>query len=110
MMKEVKKKEANINLGDLVYNDPSTMERLVKIVEALWNGTANLVENPFDGRKLACQIGGHRFYFMGSENENVKLDDIKNHFGVFEIANLILDAMTELSDDEYAYYCDVLNF
>jgi len=45
-MKEVKKKEANMNLGDLVYNDPSTMERLVKIVEALWNGTAKLGQLP----------------------------------------------------------------
>lgn len=99
----------NVDLSELIYNDSSTMERLVKIVEALWNGTAKFIENPNDGC-IACQIGEYWFYFMGSEDENMKPDDVKNHYGVFEVANLILNAIIELDDDEYTYYCDILNF
>ena len=57
--------EENImmNLGELIWNDQSTMERVCKIVNGLWDGTVKLISNPNDGC-LACQIGEYWFYFM----------------------------------------------
>ena len=98
-----------MDISNLIYHDPSTMERLVKIVEALWNGTAELISNPNDGC-LACKIGESWFYFMGNEDEDLKPEDVKNKYGVFEIAEMILSAIIELDDDEYTYYCDYLYF
>ena len=98
-----------MDIGEMIYKDQSTMERIVKIVEALWNGTAKLIESPNDGC-LACQIGEYWFYFIGCEDENLKPNEVNQHYGIFEIANLILEAMIELDDDEYTYYCDILSF
>ncbi len=97
------------NMEDIIYNDPSTMERIAKIEEGLWNGTAKLIESPNDGC-IACQIGEFWFYFMGNEDENLKPEEVRNHYGIFETAQMILDAIINLDDDEYTYYCDMLNF
>ena len=43
------------NISNLIYKDPSTMERIAKIVNGLWNGTVKLISNPNDGC-IACQI------------------------------------------------------
>ena len=97
------------NITDLIWKDQSTMERVVKIVNGLWDGTVKLISNPNDGR-LACQIGEYWFYFIGSEDENLKPEEVKNNYDVFTIAQMILEAMIDLDDDEYTYYCDILQF
>lgn len=97
------------NISNLIYNDPSTMERITKIVNGLWNGTVKLISNPNDGC-IACKIGEYWFYFIGSEDENLKPEEVKNNYDVFTIAQMILEAMINLDDDEYDYYCDILNF
>ncbi len=97
------------NITDLIWKDQSTMERVVKIVNGLWDGTVKLISNPNDGC-LACQIGEYWFYFIGSEDENLKPEEVKHHYDVFTIAQMILEAMIDLDDDEYTYYCDILQF
>ena len=97
------------NITDLIWKDQSTMERVVKIVNGLWDGTVKLISNPNDGY-LACQIGEYWFYFIGSEDENLKPEEVKNNYDVFTIAQMILEAMIDLDDDEYTYYCDILQF
>ena len=103
--------EENImmNLGELIWNDQSTMERVCKIVNGLWDGTVKLISNPNDGC-LACQIGEYWFYFIGSEDENLKPEEVRHTYDVFTIAQMILEAMIDLDDDEYTYYCDMLQF
>ena len=98
-----------MNLGELIWNDQSTMERVCKIVNGLWDGTVKLISNPNDGC-LACQIGEYWFYFIRVEDENLKPEEVKNNYDVFTIAQMILEAMIELDDDEYTYYCDILQF
>ena len=34
------------NITDLIWKDQSTMERVVKIVNGLWDGTVKLISNP----------------------------------------------------------------
>jgi hypothetical protein len=96
------------NIMDLI-RDESTMERVVKIVNGLWNGTVRLISNPNDGC-IACQIGEYWFYFIGSEDENLTLEEVRNNYDVFTIAQMILDTIIDLDDDEYTYYCDILGF
>lgn len=73
------------------------------------NGTAKLISTPNDGC-LACQIGESWFYFIGSKDKNMKPEEVRYNYDIFVIAQMILDAIIDLDDDEYAYYCDVLEF
>ena len=98
-----------MDIANTIYNDAATMERLVKITEALWNGTARLIESPNDGC-IACKIGEYWFYFIGQEDELLKPDEVREQYGLFELAELILEAIIDLDDDEYTYYCDFLGF
>lgn len=97
------------NITDLIWKDHSTMERIVKIVNGLWDGTVKLISSPNDGC-LACKIGEYWFYFIGSEDENLKPEEVKHNYDVFTIAQMILETIVELDDDEYTYYCDILQF
>lgn len=97
-----------VNISEMLEDYP-TMERIIKIVQALWNGTAKLISSPNDGC-LACQIGEYWFYFIGSEDENLKPEEVKHHYDIFTIAQMILEAIVELDDDEYDYYCSILEF
>ena len=96
------------NIMDLI-RDEATMERVVKIVNGLWNGTVRLISNPNDNC-IACEIGEYWFYFIGSEDENLKPEEVKSNYDVFTVAQMILDAIIDLDDDEYTYYCDILGF
>lgn len=96
------------NIMDLI-KDEATMERVIKIVNGLWNGNVKLINNPNDGC-LACQIGGDWFCFIGSEDENLTPEEVRTNYDVFTIAQMILDAIIDLDDDEYTYYCDILGF
>ena len=96
------------NIMDLI-RDEATMERVVKIVNGLWNGTVRLISNPNDNC-IACEIGEYWFYFIGSEDENLKPEEVRSNYDVFTVAQMILDAIIDLDDDEYTYYCDILGF
>ena len=93
---------------DLI-KDEATLERVMKIVNGLWNGTVRLISNPNDNC-IACEIGEYWFYFIGSEDENLKPEEVKSNYDVFTVAQMILDAIIDLDDDEYTYYCDILGF
>ena len=97
-----------IDIMNLI-KDEATMERIIKIVNGLWNGTVKLISNPNDGC-IACQIGEYWFYFIGSEDENLKPEEVRNNYDVFTIAQMILDTIIDLDDDEYTYCCDILGF
>jgi hypothetical protein len=94
--------------ADLI-KDESTLERVMKIVNGLWNGTVRLISNPNDNC-IACEIGEYWFYFIGSEDENLKPEEVRTNYDVFTVAQMILDAIIDLDDDEYTYYCDILGF
>lgn len=97
------------NIMDLI-RDESTMERIIKIVNGLWNGTVRLINNPNDN-ELACEIGEYWFYFIsGEEGGFLKPEEVRANYDVFTIAQMILDAIIDLDDDEYTYYCDILGF
>lgn len=96
------------NIMDLI-RDESTMERVVKIVNGLWNGTIRLISNPNDN-ELACEIGEYWFYFISGEGRFLKPEEVRFKYDVFTIAKIILDAIIDLDDDEYTYYCDILGF
>ena len=96
------------NIIDLI-RDEATMERVVKIVNGLWDGTVRLISNPNDNC-IACEIGEYWFYFIGSEDENLKPEEVKTNYDVFTVAQMILNAIVDLDDDEYTYYCDILGF
>lgn len=40
----------------------------------------------------------------------MKPEEVRYNYDIFVIAQTILDAIIDLDDDEYAYYCDVLEF
>ena len=96
------------NIMDLI-RDEATTERVVKIVNGLWNGTVRLISNPNDNG-IACEIGAYWFYFIGSEDENLTPEEVRSNYDVFTVAQMILDAIIDLDDDEYTYYCDILGF
>ena len=97
------------NMTKLMRANQVMMVNIMKIVNGLWNGTVRLISNPNDGC-LACEIGDYWFYFIGTEDENLKPEEVKQRYNVFTIASKILDAMLELDDNEYAYYRSILHF
>lgn len=97
-----------MNFEDLI-EDVATMERVMKIVNGLWNGTVRLISNPNDN-ELACEIGEYWFYFVGDEGRFLKPDEVRYNYDVFTLAQMILAAIIDLDDDEYTYYCDILGF
>lgn len=97
-----------IDIMNLI-KDEATMERIVKIINGLWDGTVKLINNPNDGC-ISCQIGEYWFYFIGSEDENLTPEEVRTNYDVFTIAQMILDTIIDLDDDEYTYYCDILGF
>ena len=96
------------NIMDLI-KDEATMERVAKIINGLWNGTVRLISSPNDDC-IACEIGEYWFYFIGMEDENLKPEEVIYNYDVFTIAQMILEAIVDLDDDEYTYYCDILGF
>ena len=90
-------------------NDEPTAERIVKIIEGMWKGVVNLVQEPNLGL-LACQIGDYWFYFTNDEEQHLQTEVFKRNHSLLEIAWMILDAIIDLDDEEYDYYCDILEF
>ena len=79
------------------------------IEKAYEEGLIKIIDSPNDDGAV-CKIGEYWFYFIGSEDENLKPEEVKNNYDVFTIAQMILEAMIDLDDDEYTYYCDILQF
>lgn len=97
-----------MNIYELL-KDHSTMERIMKIIQNIWNGTVNFINNPNNG-ELACKIGDSWFYFMDEENGKLTPEQLRYKFNIFELGYMVLEAIIELDDDEYNYYCNILNF
>ena len=98
------------NVSDLIWNDQSTMERVCKIIEGIWNGIV-FFGNEGEG-DIVCHIGEYWFYFYNGDlyASQITPENIKGCIGIFELAQMILNAMINLDDDEYTYYCDILQF
>lgn len=92
--------------------DAVAAERICKIVNGLWDGTVRLAKEPKYG-ELVCYIGFEDYdglYFIGDEDRVLSPEEVKMNYDVFTIADMILNAIIELDDDEYTYYCDALGF
>lgn len=97
------------NISNLIYNDPSTMERITKIVNGLWNGTVKLINSP-NNDSIFCKIGNHCLYPIENIPNNLKSTKIKNKYDIFTVAQIILTSIFNLGNEEYMYCCDILNF
>lgn len=67
-----------------------------------------LINNPLDGC-IAAQIGDNWFYFAGSENENMTVDEYEAEYTFDEIIDHIFDVLdsdfkTEFEDEYWYYY------
>lgn len=97
------------NISDLIHKDASTMERIIRVVNGLWDGTIRIINNPNDGC-IVCQVGDYCFYFMLKEHKKLKPEEIREKYDVFTIAQMILEGIVNLDDGEYTYCCDILEF
>lgn len=99
-----------MDITELVYEDHSIMERLVKVVEAMWNKTITF-GNEGEG-DIVCHIGEYWFYFYNGKlfPDTLTPENLRENVGIFELAEMIINAIADLDDDEYAYYCDILGF
>lgn len=91
------------------WKDETQVTRLIKIVRGFYDGTVRLISSPNDGC-IACSIGDGWFYFIGCEDENLNPEEVMSLYDIFTVAEMILDAIIDLDDDEYTYYCDMLGF
>lgn len=102
------------NINDLIWKDQSTMERICKIIEAIWQGIITF-DNEGEG-DIVCHIGEYWFYFFDTSyfDNKIYADEITpaniHEYSIFTIAQMILDAIIDLDDAEYTYYCDTLQF
>lgn len=67
-----------------------------------------LINNPNDGC-IATQIGDNWFYFAGSENEEMTVDEYEAEYTFDEIVDYIFDVLdgdfkTEFEDEYWYYY------
>lgn len=88
-----------------LFNDP-TMEKTIKIIQALWGGTIKLTRSTYNAC-LACQIGDSCFYFL-----DLKPEEVKEQYNVFSFAQMLLETIdeAEMDETEYADICDILGF
>lgn len=99
-----------MNIGELVWEDQSTMERVAKIVSAIWKKEITF-GNEGEG-DIVAHLGGNWFYFYTGDlyADELTPENLRENVGIFELAQMILESIIELDDDEYTYYCDLLNF
>lgn len=72
------------------------------------DGVVYLISSPNDGG-IACQIGGHWFYFAGMEDEYMTPEEYKASYTEEEIIDNILSTLYDFEaddvfEDEYWYY------
>ena len=78
------------------------------IVNGYRSGVVSLISSPNDNG-IACQIGGHWFYFAGMEDEYMTPEEYKESYTEDEIVNNILVTLYDFEsddvfEDEYWYY------
>ena len=95
-----------MGISEIVYNDPSTMERIAKIVSALWNKTLVLCDSANTGFAAFYHINGTEEYEL---NERMSIEEYQKR-DIFEIANDILNIIIDLDDDNYTFLTDALSF
>ena len=103
------------DLSETVYEDPSTMERICKIVSAIWSGDLIITNDKDTGiTTFSSRHTDDNIKLEFSESEGYMgpaMDDIKKRYDVFVIANAMLQAIISLDDEEgYMYYCEFLEF
>lgn len=103
-----------MSLTDIIYNDPSTMERIVKVVSAIWNDDIELVNNE--------NTGVISFYYGGIEedieiqcahlipDDKMDADLFKRTCDIFDIAEAIVNTIIDLDDDYYQGITDGLGW
>lgn len=84
------------------------MELKEMIIKGLSDGTVRLIQNPNDDC-ISCEIGEYWFYFIDSEYENETPDVVFETFTKEKLAEMIVDAMSELDENEMQYYKAVLH-
>lgn len=85
------------------------MERKLKIIQGLWDGRVKIINESNCG-DIACQIGYYWFYFYYGELE-LTPENIKYNIDILSLAEMIEEAIVGLEDDdEYNYYCDILEW
>lgn len=91
-----------------IYEFQETMERTVKVVEAIWNRTITF-SNKGEG-DIVCHIGEYWFYFYNGKlfPDTLTPENLRENVGIFELAEMIINAIDDLDDDEYKYYWDIL--
>ncbi|WP_368249335.1 hypothetical protein [Fusicatenibacter saccharivorans] len=91
-----------------IYEFQNTMEQTVKVVEAIWNGTITF-SNKGEG-DVVCHIGEYWFYFYNGKlfPDTLTSENLRENVGIFELAEMIINAIDDLDDDEYTYYWDIL--
>lgn len=91
-----------------IYEFQNTMEQTVKVVEAIWNGTITF-SNKGEG-DVVCHVGEYWFYFYNGKlfPDTLTSEHLRENVGIFELAEMIINAIDDLDDDEYTYYWDIL--
>ena len=86
------------------------IEREIKVIQAIWDGRITF-GNEGEG-DIVCHIGGYWFYFYNGDlfADKITPQNIKQNIPIMELAEMIRDAITDLEDDEYDYYCDILGW
>lgn len=91
-----------------IYEFQKIMERTVKVVEAIWNRTITF-SNEGEG-DIVCHIGEYWFYFYNGKlfSDALTPENLRENVGIFELAEMIINAIDDLDDDEYKYYWDII--
>lgn len=91
-----------------IYEFQKIMERTVKVVEAIWNRTITF-SNEGEG-DIVCHIGEYWFYFYNGKlfSDALTPENLRENVRIFELAEMIINAIDDLDDDEYKYYWDIL--
>lgn len=91
-----------------IYEFQKIMERTVKVVEAIWNRTITF-SNKGEG-DIVCHIGEYWFYFYNGKlfSDALTSENLRENVGIFELAEMIINAIDDLDDDKYTYYWDIL--
>ena len=61
---------------------------------------------------IVCHMVEFWFYFYNGKlfSDTLTPENLRETVGIFELAEMIINAITDLDDNEYAYYCDILGF
>ena len=100
-----------MDLGELIWEDQSTMERVTKIVMAIWDKTITF-KNEGESGEITCHIGWDWLCFYDGDLNAGELtpENIRENVGIFELAQMILASIINLDDNRYEDWCNVLGF